>query len=416
MKKIFLLAALIVSIHSIHPTDIFDTPGRYAYGSDVFYSPTSDNEAAISIESSNIVIDLAGRTVVIDPTTTFTGTVAIKVAPNLSNVVIQNGTIIGMNKGVGINVGDGCAQIYIQDLAVRTCNDTAVFCDGNTTGITNVQIANCSFVFTRSTAVAYGIHLLGCANIGIDYCQCIGTISTGTAAYGVRLDSCSGSFISNCNFVQTSAPVTSAGVSFSATTNGIIQSCRMFNNVSTTAAAGAGAYGLLLDSACQKNRIIDCILASNSNALAESAAVKSIGGTQNIIENCALEFSAGSSVSAGVIFDGESQSHVQDSKISGNSASVGTAYGILLRNTNTDCYIADNIITSTDGVGGSSGITDEQTPSTNCIIQNSGFNNGTNYTVTYPTGITLPVVDGSLSSVSPGMPNSDNWNNISINP
>lgn len=413
MKRIFLLAALLVSAHSLRSTDVFNYPGRYVYGSDVVYLPTADNEPAISIETSNIILDLGGRTVILNPSTTNTGTIGISVAPNLSNIIITNGTIIGLN-GPGIVINDGCSQVYIDKMAIRACAQTAVLADGTTTGITNLNMSNNSFVFTQSTTTAYGVHLMGCDNIGISTCQFIsnGTPAT-TTAYAARLESCSGALITNTNFVQTTANTTAAGLSLNNCAGCLVQNCIFFNNRSTLAAGAA--YGIMLDGGTSsENRFFNCTLTSNGNSLGEGAALYSAQGTNNIIESCSLEFSNGSTVSAGIIFDGESLSRIQNSTLTGNNATAGDGYGILLRNTNTNCYIADNLITNNVGTAGSFGIVDEDAVSTSCVIQNTSFNNATSYSITYPAGITLPVVDGSVVSSSPGLPSNDVWNNISI--
>ena len=75
MKKLIMLySALICTlVQGQSPTIVFNAPGNYQLGSDIIIEPTDDNQSAISIETSYIILDLGGRTISMDPTTTNVG-------------------------------------------------------------------------------------------------------------------------------------------------------------------------------------------------------------------------------------------------------------------------------------------------------------------------------------------------------
>ena len=94
-------------------------------------------------------------------------------------------------------------------------------------------------------------------------------------------------------------------------------------------------------------------------------------------------------------------------------------YGIYLEGLlNDKCHVSKNSIVGNNGSTTSRGIEDERNPSTNNIVRNSAFNNGTNYVVNYPTGITLPTLDGSLTDSLVGLPSltAGELDNIDVNP
>ena len=66
--------------------------------------------------------------------------------------------------------------------------------------------------------------------------------------------------------------------------------------------------------------------------------------------------------------------------------------------------IRNNTLVNNLGIAGSFGIKDERIPSTSVVINNYSFNSGTNYSITYTNGITLPIISGSLSANPPGLP------------
>ena len=83
---------------------------------------------------------------------------------------------------------------------------------------------------------------------------------------------------------------------------------------------------------------------------------------------------------------------------------TGTSFGILLTGTCDQCQVRENNLINNLGLSATFGIKDERIPSTSAVIKNYSFNNGTNFSITYTNGITLPIISGSLSANPPGLP------------
>ena len=127
-------------------------------------------------------------------------------------------------------------------------------------------------------------------------------------------------------------------------------------------------------------------------------------GSCNSLNDCLADDNSGYTWCAGLVLENENQSIIHNSRTQGNLSLTGTAYSIyLLGNNNNACNIYKNQINNTTGALASFGIVDERTPSTSSVIKNQAFNNGTNYVVTYTTGVTLPVVSGKITG-APGLP------------
>jgi hypothetical protein len=183
------LLALTISFTSIigyAQTTIAKVPftikksGSYILANDLTYSGTS---TAITVEASNVTIDLSGFT--LQSSTAETGN-GIEVSSNstYNGVTIQNGTISGFVYAVGLANNQHLAQnlrLLNNEIAV-SCNNGARFC----------TIQNC-FVFGGGTpASAIGVNLSPyCYSIAVKNCQLMnlyhGVTSTSPTGFGNAL-------------------------------------------------------------------------------------------------------------------------------------------------------------------------------------------------------------------------------------
>lgn len=175
-----------------------------------FYRLADNITAQITINSSNVTLDLAGHTI-------SNGTHGISIASGLSNIIIQNGSISSATSN-GINIGTGCTQINLKDLRISGCTlgiylDTVKNCfiDScelcfNTTGseIVNAEsiiLKKCIAISNEQAAYSF-LSTFSCAAFD---CQAISTGSINMNAsgdtsfvYGFYLNQCEATLLQNC--------------------------------------------------------------------------------------------------------------------------------------------------------------------------------------------------------------------------
>lgn len=113
--------------------------GRYFLSTDVIASPVVNDIPVVFIDTSDVLIDLGGKTLTLTYTAVNTDIVGIKVAPGVRNITICNGTISGSNAEptapltqkpfyAGIVVGDPtgtdnkvCANILLDSVTITSC-------------------------------------------------------------------------------------------------------------------------------------------------------------------------------------------------------------------------------------------------------------------------------------------------------
>ncbi len=114
--------------------------GRYFLSNDVVANPIFNNIPVIFIDTSDVVIDLGGKTLSLSASSNCVGNVGIKISPGLRNVFICNGTISGANTAgdgnsfyTGIVAGDPTltnksvtANIILDSVIVTSCMQNGI--------------------------------------------------------------------------------------------------------------------------------------------------------------------------------------------------------------------------------------------------------------------------------------------------
>lgn len=418
----FLIAFAYNVVQAASISDVIDKPGIYKYRATVIAQPTEPNDAIITIASSNVVFDMDGYLLMQHPLVTTTGVTGILIKEGLTNVAIRNGRIDNLT-GCGIKVSDGCHKIKVDNMIVSNCDSGGILLDGLASGTGIDSFLMKDSILISSTGFdgnpAFGLKATNAMALGIYDCFFNDNDAVTTSSgYGVWLDSCACAQFIRCVFTDNGGDAFGVGCYISKSMNVCLQNCLALHNIARSADSVAAGYYF---DECKKVVCLSCKCIETVNQVGESVGFFTQTGTANLFQNCISEANDGGSLAAGFHLKGETESSIINCKTIDNEAVdvSGAGYGIYLEGSlNDKCHISKNNIIGNKGGATSRGIEDERNPSTSNVVRNSAFNNGTNYIVNYPTGITLPTLDGSLTDSLIGLPSlsAGELDNININP
>lgn len=391
--------------------DIISIPGLYIVGGDIVDTSSGANGPLITITTSNVVFDLAEHLIYQDPFPTTTTSAGILIEPGLNNITIQNGSI-GAIGGAGIIVSEGCSNILIQNISVSECSAGGIVAKGTggnpINGITILGSSLSSCTGTLNNRVA-GIDASYTNAFLIQNSYFSHNTHQSGSAYGIYCNNSISGEVISCRCTGNTGLDSSAGTYLQTCTNIRVIDCSFTQNI--TSGNGA-AYGIYIG---------DCtsIACENSLAGAElcfSGSAYGIYSTNSAgigIKNSISAEHIGGYVASTISFVNGTQLILVDNTLEGCIALAGTAYGLEVRNSSL-CSVRNNTILNNTGIG-AFGAFDDGAPSTSVYLGNYAFNNGTNFSITYTGGVTLPILNGSLSG-PPGLPTNTGGllDNISI--
>jgi hypothetical protein len=168
------------------------------------------------ISTSNVTLNLNGKTISQSINNETAHVCAIMIAPNVSNVVIHNGAINELS-GVGIIISEGCCNITIDNMQIAQCAQGGIMALGNnestasyiqTLCITNTAVSNCDGTdlnwFELEDANVYdalGVCVQYAQNAYISQCAFTNneqTTALGKHAFGLKMIGCQSSLVNNC--------------------------------------------------------------------------------------------------------------------------------------------------------------------------------------------------------------------------
>ena len=142
------IAAVFILFCTIHrcfaPALTITAPGLYELGDNITFSP-SVADSIISIQTSDVTLDLGGR--ILDQINTTTGVDGISVASGLSNIIIRNGSIRNVtNRGIFVDTSTAnTARLTISDLVFTNCQNRGISFEGGFNA-ENCIIDHCQFI------------------------------------------------------------------------------------------------------------------------------------------------------------------------------------------------------------------------------------------------------------------------------
>jgi len=417
---IFFFIQSYLSADSI--SEVISKRGIYKHRADIMAEPEDGNDAILKITTDHVFLDLQGYCLTQQPGNVTPGLVGIEIGPNVEDIVIKNGTILQLT-GPGIRICDGAKAIRLENFVIDGCHAGGILVEGLTTGtgVEKISIENC-IIFSCTGAnggPAQGISINSTNNFRIKGCSCLENDAQMTSSgFGCVIESSKIGKIVNCTMQNIGGDFLAAGCYISSSSSIFIDNCFAMHTTGRSFLAGSFAAGFYVQNS--DNIIVTkCQSLENISLEQSSYGFNFTEGTGNILRECIAESNCGSSLAAGIQFAAEKGSIIESCLSSLNKTSdSGTAYGIYLAGTANDhCYIAENKAIGNRGVFSSRGIEDSRALSSSFFHKNRAFDNGTNYVVNYPAGITLPLVTGSLTSSVPGLPvlQAGELENIDIN-
>jgi parallel beta-helix repeat protein len=417
-------------------TYIISNPGTYVLSEPIISMAATGQ--VISITTSNVILDLSGLSITL---TSGSGSSinGITVAPNISNVTIQNGIISSMN-GNGVLVGNGCLTITLEDLTISRCTVAGVQCAGTSNSvIIGCSLENCHIQQCNGDSNdTYGVKLSYSDYFTAKNCSFSTNIASTASrnCYGFYATNCKGGTIIQSNAQGNSATALATGFYLDTNCNCFLfKECIAHMNTSTTATSSGKAYGFYAtvtnnshfrkcnsigNSAygiaagfylqnCSYTSLIQCT-AQNNFITGTTGAIGGFGFISdtascegNIFDQCNASSNKGStlitSVGCGFSLDNSLCCTIKNCFSQFNDGTNGAGIGIYLRTGVTRCCIQNNTIiaNTSSAVSKAYGIWDTSNPSTTLMSGNFAFGNrdetltpvNQNYVVTYTFGTGL---------------------------
>ncbi|HEX2977586.1 MAG TPA: hypothetical protein VHO47_00480 [Candidatus Babeliales bacterium] len=367
-------------------------PGMYLLGDAITSSPAAADNI-INITSSDVVLDLGGY--VISQANGTANVAGIVINPNLSDIVIRNGTIRSVT-GTGLVLTSTDARIRISNILFENCASAGMTADGSAGSITDIELTDCRFYGCSSTgnnvilwsnvsrssignsiiAGTANTTSLNCIKLTCSQCRfnsiTIQNISSTGNLNGVSVDAAS---VNNnySNVIFTNCSGGSGSLTFfngfdSNDSNSIFSNCSVIGNTSFGSAScfSLGGNNCVLTQC----RAISNILTSNN-----SISGFFIAGSNNILLDCIannIRATTAASVN-GYLF---LTSTILGRCIASNANSSGTGSGLVASPNLTRSIIFDSLFSRNTGSTGN-GVSDAVNATGDLYYRNVAFNNST---------------------------------------
>lgn len=192
---------------------VIQTPGTYTFGGNIQWNPKDAQCSAITIQCSDVILNLAGFTLTAigaDKTQQITGiTIGTATSPTISNITITNGTIANVPENgilatgvVGLNISAiTVTGVCMQNLCTRFLAPAGIKIDKSllvaladcTVTNLNVTTDSCAAIFLLNTAGATVTNCTASSIVnhdgavqGFSYINCIGVTTTNCASNSLQ--------------------------------------------------------------------------------------------------------------------------------------------------------------------------------------------------------------------------------------
>ena len=275
---------------------VIQSPGTYTFGRDIMWSPNDVTCSAITIQCSNVTLNLAGFALtasVSDKSQQITG---ILVSGPAENITITNGTVAGVSEyGIlarnvcGLNISRiTVTGLCMQNLAIRYLTPSGI----QVSWSYDVAISGCTVtqlgVTTDSSA---GIQLIGTSQATVSGCGTSALVNNDGAVQGFSYIGCTNVTTTGCTAESLQSHFNGNVLTSGHTVLGF---CPIFcQNLSYVDCSASGLTGccddchgmsVFLDahvtvSRFQANQVVDGVSPSNSGAKATGLEVYGVGVT-----------------------------------------------------------------------------------------------------------------------------------------
>lgn len=353
---------------------VISTSGRYFLSTDLMAAPARSNLACIYINTSDVVLDLGGKTITLSTSTNQKNSSAIEIATGLSNITIMNGTINGKSTLVstttGIKANTNLTNLFIDNVHVVNCateginlntvtgivlNNVHLYNNGSQTNPANTSMArglvltSCSDIsiidstFNKTTAPsavpAYGIYAAACNNLTMSNIQVCNTTAATGIAKAIYLSACAGVMCDSVKALRSSSTgslgtsIVVAGIDLAGSTGSTFSNCIANNGLSTIATSTT--YGFRLAEGSNSNSFTNCEAKGNLGGGTTSGFQLS-SSHSNFFQTCLAIGNGGASRATYGFQSGIdltttcSSGFFKACKSIGNTATKGASYGFTL--------------------------------------------------------------------------------------
>lgn len=357
------------------------TTGMVTLGGSIYSTPSVINDDIILINSSDVILDLGGNTIMQSGGSS--GERGIEIAAGLQNVTIQNGTILAMT-GTGILINQNCSNIIIKNVTIRGCQSRGIELSGSAGNpINDCRINNCLILqcFANDTLPCIGIAATQCNRLTLDI---VAINNSGNATInftGVRLLTCTACDMSTIR-IWGNIGAAMMGFDIDDTVQSMFTDCSIKNNDPVSGSTFTGFNLASISATTQYNMFQRCFTLNNTADSATCIGFSLTDGVSNNIFNQCIVLGNAANTSGdmfGVSLSGATcmqnefiQCNIMANTgvanandVSGIQIESGTNYGLI-----KNCIIAFNT-TSATGTAESRGIFFAATVGLNWVIMNN---------------------------------------------
>jgi hypothetical protein len=288
---------------------VITSPGTYTLSGDTTWTPSGTTTSAITIQSSNVTLDLGGYTLTASISDNSIQTTGILVgAGPLENITIKNGTVASFTEyGIqarqvcGLNIsGITVTGLSMNNLGIRLATPTGIF-----VGLSlNVGISNCNVTQTNiTTDSGAGIQLISTNLATVTNCAASSLVNNDGSMQGFSYVGCGYVTTTDCTATSFQTHFGSNIATPGHTCIGFIPT--FCQNLSFVNCAATGMTGCCDDchgmsvflsaavtvSGFQASQIVDGVNVtthSQSGAKATGLEVYSLGGTGVSVSDCVV--------------------------------------------------------------------------------------------------------------------------------
>lgn len=229
-----------------------DSPGRYKVLECLEYP--------LVIAASNITCDVNGYSISSRQTQAL-----VSVAADVSDVVVYNGTLEGIQQQKGVVIECGAARIVFDHLKIVDC-DCGVLCAGTH----DKKIIDCEMRRLELAGNVVGMRLVCVQDSIVRECSAVRCTST-----GFDVQSCESILLHSCQALKTAGEGNTVAFRAGRGENNVFQRCGAKNTATRSCALHEAAYGFLLSDGEKNTKIIECSV--NDTACTNSGAACAYG-------------------------------------------------------------------------------------------------------------------------------------------
>ncbi len=338
-KLILSLFFLISFFNTTHTTDFLIThSGNYELGTNI--TSSGDPNGTILIQASYVTLDLNEYSVI--QTTATASCNGIVIAPGVTNVTIQNGTLLGFTRA-GVLAQAGCSVITLQNLDFANCQTRGIDFSGTFTGtggsnITASQINNCNFIGCFSNASSdFGINLSNCQSVLVSGCTFNNNTTNSSSFSFIGLTDSNSCSLKNIDISENTGGGSTGNLyAIQLTTvsslcsNNIISDVSIRNNLINAGVSYGIALNSLSANTCSQNFIENCQFLGNTVPV-DFTCFNLQYSSNNFVRNCVAQGNIATSSSSGAFVS-----------LIGNSSASPASSGLTAGNVFEDCVISGN--------------------------------------------------------------------------